>query len=113
MSTSSLAPATTLFGSIATAGSFCLFCENGVVGLPTVTRVSLTDAATATAAPDSTTATAATAARTDRGLPIVPPGPRGPGPPMGPGPDRPRLTPVDYRPQGMRHVPALRSRVEV
>jgi len=25
--------------SIATDGSFCLFCENGVRGLPTVTKV--------------------------------------------------------------------------
>src|SRR5690348_8339211 len=41
MSTSSLAPATTTFGawaSMATAGSFCLFCEKGVTGLPFVTR---------------------------------------------------------------------------
>src|SRR5881397_34356 len=39
----SLAPAARMFGwfaSIATAGSFCLFCENGVLGLPTLTRVS-------------------------------------------------------------------------
>src|SRR5215470_13315185 len=38
----SLAPATTIDGlaaSIATAGSFCLFCENGDNGLPTVTSV--------------------------------------------------------------------------
>src|SRR5262245_19172287 len=43
MSMLSLAPATTMFGfagSTATAGSFCLFCEKGVGGLPTVTRVS-------------------------------------------------------------------------
>src|SRR5258708_17779318 len=42
MSMLSLAPATTSDGScasIATAGSFCLFCENGDVGLPTVTRL--------------------------------------------------------------------------
>src|SRR5215472_17201266 len=42
MSISSLAPATTsdgLCASIATAGSFCLFCENGDDGLPTVTSV--------------------------------------------------------------------------
>src|SRR5881397_1222206 len=39
----SLAPATRMLGwsaSIAIAGSFCLFCENGVVGLPMLTRVS-------------------------------------------------------------------------
>src|SRR5438874_10675390 len=43
MSTSSLAPAASTLGwlaSTARAGSFCLFCENGPVGLPTVTRVS-------------------------------------------------------------------------
>src|SRR5215210_1910711 len=43
MSMLSLAPATTTLGwfaSIATAGSFCLFCENGPVGLPTDTSVS-------------------------------------------------------------------------
>src|SRR5215472_9395836 len=42
MSISSLAPATTsdgLCASIATAGSFCLFCENGDDGLPTVASV--------------------------------------------------------------------------
>src|ERR671924_1572452 len=42
-STSSLAPAAAIDGSIgftATAGSFCLFCGNGVDGLPTVTSVS-------------------------------------------------------------------------
>ena len=41
MSISSFAPAASTFGcagSMATAGSFCLFCENGVLGLPTVTR---------------------------------------------------------------------------
>src|ERR671933_1014588 len=42
-SISSLAPAAAMLGSIgftATAGSFCLFCGNGVDGLPTVTSVS-------------------------------------------------------------------------
>ena len=37
MSMLSFAPATRMFGwfaSTASAGSFCLFCENGVVGLP-------------------------------------------------------------------------------
>src|SRR5919197_2135340 len=41
MSMLSFAPAATMSGSIglmATVGSFCLFCENGVVGLPTVTN---------------------------------------------------------------------------
>src|SRR4051795_5199894 len=39
----SLAPATTtagLLASMATAGSFCLFCENGLGGLPKLTRAS-------------------------------------------------------------------------
>src|SRR3954463_14808574 len=42
-SISSLAPATMTFGawaSMARAGSFCLFCENGPEGLPLLTRVS-------------------------------------------------------------------------
>ncbi len=42
MSMLSLDPATTtdgLLASMATAGSFCLFCEKVFVGLPTVTRV--------------------------------------------------------------------------
>src|SRR6266436_7963635 len=42
MSMLSFEPATTTDGScasIATAGSFCLFCENGDAGLPTVTSV--------------------------------------------------------------------------
>src|SRR5260370_6584290 len=40
----SFAPATRMFvwlASTAIAGSFCLFCENGVVGLPTLTRTLL------------------------------------------------------------------------
>src|SRR5437016_8616976 len=40
----SFAPAARTFGwnwSTATAGSFCLFCENGVDGLPTVTSDSV------------------------------------------------------------------------
>jgi hypothetical protein len=43
MSTSSLAPAASTVGFdafTATAGSFCLFCENGPGGLPTVTSAS-------------------------------------------------------------------------
>src|SRR6476659_8902798 len=53
MSRLSLDPAATTFGwlaSIATAGSFCLFCENGPSGLPTLTRVSWAPAALAVAA---------------------------------------------------------------
>src|SRR5206468_9754648 len=52
----SLAPAARMFGwfaSIATAGSFCLFCENGLGGLPMVTRVSGLKAAAGSAV-DST-----------------------------------------------------------
>src|SRR5690348_9668227 len=54
MSISSLAPATRMFGwfaSTASAGSFCLFCENGEGGLPTVTRVSGLTAAAGIAVP--------------------------------------------------------------
>ena len=43
MSMFSFAPATSTFvwfASIASAGSFCLFSENGVAGLPTVTSAS-------------------------------------------------------------------------
>src|SRR5436853_518091 len=43
MSTSSFAPAASTFGwlaSTASEGSFCLFCEKGPAGLPTVTKVS-------------------------------------------------------------------------
>src|SRR5215217_6006044 len=52
MSISSLAPAAKMLGwawSTATAGSFCLFWENGLVGLPTETRVSPPWVAEATA----------------------------------------------------------------
>src|SRR5689334_1067373 len=69
MSMLSLDPATTTdgwFASIATAGSFCLFCENGDIGLPTVTSVPAagpaTGAAVATPAPASTRNNAAPAA---------------------------------------------------
>src|SRR6478609_6670054 len=67
MSISSLEPATSTLGcsaSIATAGSFCLFCENGVNGLPTVTRLSGLNAAAVPAptnnAPVTSTDTKAT-----------------------------------------------------
>src|SRR5438477_4012208 len=54
MSMLSFAPATSTFGwfgSTASAGSFCLFCENGVVRLvvPTLTSVSATKASAAAA----------------------------------------------------------------
>jgi len=61
MSILSLAPAASTVGclaSIAMAGSFCLFCENGDVGLPTVTRVS---GLSAMACPAGNRTTAATA----------------------------------------------------
>src|SRR5438093_7256986 len=51
-----------LFASIATAGSFCLFCENGLVGLPTLTRVSGLNAAAGSAV-DSTNNAAETSKR--------------------------------------------------
>src|SRR5215471_14068388 len=71
MSISSFEPATTIDGwaaSIATAGSFCLFCENGDGGLPFVTSVpvvgvTLSGLAMAVPAPASTrNSTAPTAA---------------------------------------------------
>ena len=46
MSISSFDPAARMFGwfaSTAKAGSFCLFCENGVGGLPTLTREAFQD----------------------------------------------------------------------
>src|SRR3954468_23503794 len=52
-SISSLEPATRMFGrlaSTASAGSFCLFSENGVGGLPTDTCVSGLNATAVTAA---------------------------------------------------------------
>src|SRR3954468_11698990 len=66
MSMLSFAPAATTFGwlaSIATAGSFCLFCENGLGGLPTETRVSWANAALAVAASTRRTSTAIPAVR--------------------------------------------------
>src|SRR5215470_16468556 len=81
----SLAPATTIDGlaaSIATAGSFCLFCENGDDGLPTVTSVPVAgpagaglagaDLAIAAPAPISTTKDTAAAAA-NFGVRIGPP----------------------------------------
>ena len=73
-SISSLEPAATTLGSLAsmaTAGSFCLFCENGVAGLPTDTMVSVVcaEAATVTVAPMSAVARAASDAVMKRGLP--------------------------------------------
>src|SRR4029453_9383661 len=62
MSISSLAPAAAMLGSAgftATAGSFCLFCGNGVDGLPIVTNVS--SAFGVAAATPTTSATALTA----------------------------------------------------
>src|SRR5436190_12125520 len=61
----SFAPAARMFGwfaSIATAGSFCLFCESGLVGLPMLTRVSGLNAAAGSAV-DSTNNAAETSKR--------------------------------------------------
>src|SRR5262249_61420406 len=88
----SLAPATTTDGScasIATAGSFCLFCENRDAGLPTVTSVPavgwlVAGWAIAVPAPASTTDNTAPAAanltcrigaplRLSRGADLAPP----------------------------------------
>ena len=55
----SFAPAARIFGacaSMATAGSFCLFCENGVDGLPDVTIESVPNAKTGTASKAPNTA---------------------------------------------------------
>src|SRR5438270_11666240 len=75
-SISSLAPATItlgLLGSIASAGSFCLFWENGVGGLPTLTSWSTGGAAVAAATPPRTTARAVSSTRYSRRLIIVTP----------------------------------------
>ena len=57
---------------MATAGSFCLFCENGVDGLPTVTSWSAGEAEAATAAPARAAVAAATEAMMRRGVPMIP-----------------------------------------
>src|SRR3954464_14791972 len=62
MSMLSLEPAARMLGwfaSTATAGSFCLFCENGPVGLPTVTSESWAKAGAAAARAATRTAAAA------------------------------------------------------
>src|SRR5262249_22302488 len=111
MSMLSLEPATTIDGScasMATAGSFCLFCENGDRGLPTVTSVpvaglagaSVAGAGLAIAAPvpiSTTNSTAAAAA--NFGVRIGPPcreqARRNAVPsPLGPLPPVPQLGPV-------------------
>src|ERR687888_705749 len=76
-STSSFTPAAAIDGSIgftATAGSFCLFCGNGVDGLPTVTSVSDplgVAAATPTTAASAPSATAIAATSFLISLPLV------------------------------------------
>ena len=66
-SISSFTPAAAMLrsaGLTATAGSFCLFCGNGVVGLPTVIRVSApfgVAAATPTTSASALTASAVAA----------------------------------------------------
>ena len=69
MSMLSLAPATTTagsLGSMATAGSFCLFCENGLGGLPMLTRVSCAAAGPASAATRTVAANVHSAGRNSR-----------------------------------------------
>src|SRR5919206_3437844 len=76
MSMLSFAPAATTFvatGLTATAGSFCLFCENGVVGLPTVTSASCAGAGAANAAPRTAAPNTAIAERSDKRLPTEDP----------------------------------------
>src|SRR5215212_11479151 len=95
MSISSLAPAAKMLGwawSTATAGSFCLFWENGLVGLPTDTRVSppwVAEATTGmTRAATKATNPATMTCRPNRMAPLL----RGPaGPPMCP--PHPKKTP--------------------
>ncbi len=68
MSMLSLAPAARTvewLGSTATAGSFCLFCENGLGGLPAFTRTSWAAAGTASTATSPAVANVASAERTD------------------------------------------------
>src|SRR5262245_52266166 len=67
----SLAPAAStdgFAGSIAIAGSFCLFCENGVVGLPALTRTSCAAAGEVPAARAATQSRPAAETRTGRQL---------------------------------------------
>ena len=75
MSISSLTPAAAIAGAIgftATAGSFCLFCENGVGGLLLVTSVSLPFAvAPAIAASPSDAVASAQSARSLRMYPLL------------------------------------------
>src|SRR5438876_7288812 len=69
MSMLSFDPATRTFGwfaSTASAGSFCLFCENGVGGLPTFTNVSELTAPPAGTAPAATRATTTAGRRGNR-----------------------------------------------
>ena len=71
MSISWFAPAATTFGwwaLTATAGSFCLFSANGVVGLPFVTRTSPLAALTGMV---GITNTAAIAARSNRDMRLI------------------------------------------
>jgi hypothetical protein len=73
MSMLSLDPAASTsswFASIATAGSFCLFCENGLGGLPTETSRS---PGTPTALGTASASAAATAPSSERFLFMGPP----------------------------------------
>ena len=53
-------------GSMATAGSFCLFCENGLAGLPMLTRVSCAAAGPASATTSRAAANVQSAGRNSR-----------------------------------------------
>jgi hypothetical protein len=109
MSISSLAPAAKMLGwawSTATAGSFCLFWENGLEGLPTDTRVSPPWVAEATAgmtrAATKATNPATMMCRPNRMAPL----PRGPAGPTDVPASHPKTTP-----QGRSQLrPALPAR---
>src|SRR6185312_4043838 len=71
----SLAPATRMSGEWASAvivGSFCLFCENGVVGLPVETKVSSVNAMADAAAVINTAAIVTIATTTSRFIFVTP-----------------------------------------
>src|SRR3954470_19073447 len=77
MSMLSFAPAASTAGwlaSIATAGSFCLFAENGDAGLPALTSVSGLNATALPAGPATTAAAATSNARKGCRMPSPPTG---------------------------------------
>ena len=79
LSISSFEPAARIAGreaSIATAGSFCLFRGNGLVGLPTVTRACVAAAAVVAKATVKNTKTATVHVRRKQEYQIIKPPPR-------------------------------------